>query len=251
MRSQVVEVVGPGGSGKSSLVRAITGPDQGEAMRVGVRGRLGATAIAWHAARTIPPLVGQLPRIQSRPLYRYTTMVQLRCYADVVGRLDGQREVLLLDQGPVYLMSIVQRALAQDGCADSRLFLGYWEGALEFWARTLRLVVVLDAPDEVLLERIRSRGTRHPLLERPHPAAVRHLAAGRSSRSRILEALRSYRPGLRVLEIDTATSGTEDIARLVRGRLGLPAAATDQEATSRRVRPTGKGPGADATDPSE
>jgi broad-specificity NMP kinase len=220
MRPIVMEITGASGSGKSSLARALAGTGGGVA-HVSLRGNVSAAQVTRGALRAAVPFASQLVRLPSRPWYRFGLMVQLQCYAELLRRLEGRRGIVVLDQGPVYLMSIIQRALT--GSNDRPRFLRYWSDTLDFWSRALHLVVVLDAPGDLLLDRIRQRGTPHPLLGKSPEKAARDLAQARRSQKRILDALCARRQGPEVLEIATGGLEVEEVARRILSRLATPA----------------------------
>jgi hypothetical protein len=211
----VVELAGPAGSGKSSLVRHLVGPGAAGYTQGALRGRIGRTGIARGALRVALPFAAQAARMPSRPLYRFRIMVQLECHLALLRRWRGVREVVVLDQGPVYLLSILQRALRGDG-RDSRAFVRYWEDTVSRWSRTIDLVVVLDAPDAVLHERVQRRGSPHPLLGRSLAQAAGPLAEGRQSRDSVLAALRACNPSLATVELHAGELPLEALAERVR-----------------------------------
>lgn len=60
--------------------------------------------------------------------------------------LVEESSVVLLDQGAVYMLSILQRALPSDSRDRSDgVFRKYWANALEAWSCRLSCVVVLEA----------------------------------------------------------------------------------------------------------
>jgi hypothetical protein len=206
--------VGPPGSGKSSLVRALLARKDRRYFAAALRGRVGWATVTRSAVWVALPFAAQFGRIPTRPWYRYRTMVQLGIHAAVLCGRRRAGEVAVLDQGPVYLLSILQRALRADG-SDHRRFLRFWEATLGYWSRALDLVVVLDAPDEVLFERVKSRGTPHPLLGLDPASGLRVLGAGRRSRELILEQLSARNPSLTVERLDTQGLCAEALAERV------------------------------------
>ena len=210
-----VELVGPSGSGKTSLGRALVALDGGTVASVNLHSSVGAARRAWNALRAAGPFVSQCARMPSRPCYRYITMIQLQSYHDMLRRWRSRCTVALLDQGPVYLLSILQRALRSDGGANARSFQRYWDAALDAWAHTLRMVVVLDGPNEVLRERILRRGTPHPFFNVPVAETAPFFARGRESQDRIVTALRKRNADLAVLKIQVGDLTPDEVARRV------------------------------------
>ncbi|HEX6924636.1 MAG TPA: hypothetical protein VF167_04375 [Longimicrobiaceae bacterium] len=201
----LVELVGPPGVGKSAVARALRqSGDEGDEVLSTTRPR---HAIGWGgllrcavtgAVRFAPQFV----RRPTRPGYRLSVLVQLLAHAELVRGWRGRGGIAVLDQGPVYLLSILQRALRHDG-RNSRLYLRYWNGTLQFWADALRMIVLLEATDDVLLTRMHERGTPHSYLAHGSEEARRALSADRRSREDILNALKERNPELRVLRFDS------------------------------------------------
>ncbi|HEU5209580.1 MAG TPA: hypothetical protein VFU06_09225 [Longimicrobiales bacterium] len=222
----VVEIVGPGGSGKSSLVGLLAGDDRA-VVHASLRNHLPLGDFVRSGARVFRPFLAQIPRIPSRRWYRLEVMVQLQAHAAVVARLAARgTHTIVLDQGPVYLLSILQRAHAAAGRRNALAFQRYWDESLAFWRRTLRLLVVLDAPDMVLYERIQTRATRHPLLHRELQSAMLKIQRGRESRARIIDALLAGRDAPALLGVDTSALSPVQVAEQVRSRLRSTAPVT-------------------------
>jgi hypothetical protein len=214
MKAPVVELVGPAGSGKSTLRARLIDRDDGEFCSVSLRESLRAIALITAVRATAVPFLTQARRMPTRPFYRFKLMVQLHAHGRNLRRLCAGHSAIVYDQGPVYLLSILQRALRADG-ADSYAFRRYWEATLEGWANALDLIVVLDAPDAELYERIQRRGSRHRLLKRSVGEAARSFERGRRSRAAVLAALATRNSGLRILQVPSAADSAEGIARAV------------------------------------
>jgi thymidylate kinase len=89
---------------------------------------------------------------------------------------------------------------------------------LRQWAGTLDLVIWLEAPDAVLLERIRVRPHPHAIREQPEREAYAFLARYRRAYDEILEALTGSGQ-LAILRFDTTGAPPDAIADAVLGAL--------------------------------
>lgn len=215
--TEIIEIVGPPGSGKSSLVRSLMEKDA-DAVRVRVREDLSRADVLASALRAIPPFLGQASRMNGRRWYRFLSMVQLEAHRTAVARMRMRTGTLLLDQGPVYLSAIVERARNATG-ADARAFSRFLERTAQFWSEVLTAVVLLDAADDVLLERIRRRGTAHSLIDRGASDAARSLARTRKSLGAAARSLSSREGGPMLIELDSSAMAAGDLADVVRQRL--------------------------------
>lgn len=222
MSTRVFEVVGPPGAGKSTVARALVERSRGRVVYLRLRDWRNLPAVVRSAIRVALPFLFHLPSLQRRRWNKFSELVQAHTYYEAVNsRIEPSRAGVLLDQGPVYLLSILQRTLASDPRANSRLFLRHWDALLTRWARRLDFVVLLDASDDALYERITSRGNRHPVVGTTRAEAARFLENARHSRDRIIAGLQAKNPGLEVLRIDTEQVPAERIVEQLLGRIGL------------------------------
>ena len=92
-------------------------------------------------------------------------MVYLKAWLDVLAKQasNGER-VTLLDHGPIYRLA----ALREFGpeITRSHTFERWWRSLLKQWTATLDIVICLDAPDLILLERIRARDSWHAVKDK-------------------------------------------------------------------------------------
>jgi hypothetical protein len=210
-----VELLGLPGSGKSALGRALLKQCGENATVVKLRDAVAPLVFARGALRAALPFASQCLRMRSRRWYRYSIMVHLEAHYDAIRLLRGRCELAVLDQGPVYLLSVLKRALREPRSGNAPSFLRYWDRSVDLWARTLQLVVLLDGPDEVLYERIQRRGTPHPLLNRPLQDARQYFERSRRTREGLLELIRSRADGLVVMRIPSDTMEPDETAARV------------------------------------
>jgi thymidylate kinase len=209
----LVEITGVAGSGKSTLVRRLC-DDLPDARR--------ATFIETRNPRHLAALIGAMPAaapILLRNLGPGPRMnwadVKLLAYATrwdrVLRRTPGYRSgVIALDQGPLYALV---RLRAQDRrVGRSAAFARWWERSLARWAPQLGVVVVLDADDALLLERINGRDQAHTTKGRPEEDARAFLARYRSLFEETLERLQRA-GGPTVLRFDTGAMTPDAIVK--------------------------------------
>jgi thymidylate kinase len=211
--TRVVEIVGPAGAGKSTLYQALDcHPDS---LRLenfpDVRKIADARFFILNGLELIPSLLG-LYRPGTRQLTRreFAWMAILNGWAALLHKeTRADNKVIILDQGPVYLMAELRifgpESLRQK--AAGRL----WQDFYDRWADTLDMVVWLDAPDEVLFDRIRIRQQEHIMKTEPAETAYEFLGRYRVEYESILSILTAKMAGLKVLRFDTTYQQSQDI----------------------------------------
>ena len=180
----MVELVGAAGTGKTSLAAAL--------------------AAGGHGLRTAPKpsrrryasrALSMLPALTDmhRPFRRVLFMeakraLYLAALRDVVndGR-HGPDRALVFDEGPVYMLA---RILVFGGAnVYTRGFRRWWRITTTQWAQLIDVVVHLDAPDDVLIERIRTRRQPHPVKDLPVEDVARFLGSYRRAYDRVIDDL--------------------------------------------------------------
>jgi hypothetical protein len=159
--ARTVEIVGPPGAGKSTLLAALAArrPD------LRVIGR-------WRRAEFLPDFllgsvailpIGAARCLALRPLGRrdLERLVRLRAARRIAARWRRQGEVVVMDQGPVYTLATL-RLGACAPAAGGRLA-ACWDRTARDWAGLIDRIIVLDADDAILIERICGREKPHAL----------------------------------------------------------------------------------------
>ena len=108
--------------------------------------------------------------------------------------------VFILDQGPVFQLAQLHGFGPEN--INSERFEEWWASVLDQWASTLDMVIWLDAPDAVLLERIHTRSKWHLVKNESEQEAREFLARYRASFEQMISALTAD-GGPRVLRFDT------------------------------------------------
>jgi len=200
--SELIEIAGPAGCGKTTLVDAL-------AARIQVH-----TGVAPCDRSCIPIWLRLLPRIPAGFLWnevRHGRSVRdtMRSMVYLEAWLRGNPEPgpALFDHGPFFRLA----TLRLFGPVESPGFERWWEAMRAAWSERLTLVVWLDAPNDVLLRRIRSRDRAHACKDMGDDEAAEWLDDYRNAFESALELLTGTRTA-DVVRYDTSALSADEIA---------------------------------------
>ena len=230
---QVIELIGPAGAGKTSLLRAIA--QQTPTVRTDVRlGRLRTLPVVAWTAIALTPASLELFFTDAGLLWSGVRHLwRLGAFPSELERARGSRHhTILLDEGPLFSLgrlSVFQRASEGSGWLARA-----WSAQVERWSGILTGVVLLDADNETLAQRIRYRPKDH-LIKTGSDREVfgfldRYRAAYRDIVTRLTASGR-----VQVLEFDTASRPFEQIATDIVTALDGWAARSEAATAQRRV----------------
>ena len=194
----VAELVGPTGVGKSALSEWL-------ARRPGVtRASVWNLPRGWwllNAVRSLPTLLSVGVRARPFPWEDMRYLIRLRTLRQLVERRRAEHvPLVVLDEGPVFALTWLRLFGHQRRRGDA---LASWPKQLvEQWAAVLDLVVFVNAPDAVLLERIRARAKPHRVKQRTDEEIGAFLAAYRGAYEDVIAALTAH-SGVQVVTLDS------------------------------------------------
>ena len=201
----IIELVGPAGAGKTTLARVLT--DKNHRIMVGpeleLRKIKNIPTFLTHAPYILPVLAR---RRRSRRLSwdEIKSMVYLRAWSQVLARqVATSGTTVLLDHGPAFKLATLH-AFGPESL-KSRNFASWWHNMYRIWASTLDFVVWLDAPDDVLVQRINKRDQRHPVKQKPKSEVYEFLARYRHSYKHTLDRLTAL-DGPTLIRFDSSRS---------------------------------------------
>ena len=211
----IVELVGPPGVGKSTIVESLLSRDRRFEPRPIPAQRSYLGRLGWNVLVVLGMALRH--RMMSR-LHGQTvrSLAYLRALPQMLAKRPGDR-VVVFDQGPIFL-------LTRPETFDERV--SAWRaGALETWNALLDVVVLLDAPDEILIDRVNARSKEHRIKDAAADAAGEFLAQSRAVYYDAMDAFEGEVRGPTILRLDTsrlsaAEAADEIVAAVERVRAG-------------------------------
>jgi len=211
----IVEVIGLAGSGKTTLSRALH--QQNEKMLLGdylnVRNVRYLPFLVKHGLLSLPTLLSQPWNGRWFTRREVAKIIYLTGWQHVLKLQSSHNNaVAISDQGPIYELATLHAF--GPGRLQSRHYERWWARMFNQWAHTIDLVIWLDAPEEILIERIRSRDKWHPV-KASHAQEMRdYLLRYQSAYEHVISELSAIRE-LQVLRFNTDCQALEEITSQV------------------------------------
>jgi broad-specificity NMP kinase len=203
-RPLLAELVGPPGAGKSTVFQALLARNEAIEARPSLRRKYLAGF-----SRDVLAALGTLLRQRAYLRGVSPEQVRMMAYLQALPRILERAEwssgrIIVFDQGPVYF-------LTRPSLMDGRL-VPWRERMLDTWASLLDVVVLLGAPDSLLIERLNERDKWHALKGSAGGTALDSLRKSRAVYENALSDLEERPLGPTVLRFDTGRSSTEEVA---------------------------------------
>ena len=198
----VVELVGPAAVGKSSLIRALTQSDEKFTVGVGPRRRRIGDVLN-HVSNVLLLLPILLRHYRND---RWFTWEEIKMLAYLKGwhhalrRQASNGSITLVENSAAFKLTRLHAYGPEKMRCQS--FDGWWASMLKQWGNTVGMVIWLDAPDEILIERVHARGRWHRIMGMSGKEANEFLARYRQSYERIIPAF-TANCGARLIRLDT------------------------------------------------
>lgn len=210
-KTQAFEIVGVAGAGKSTLTRALRfdyGCRVADSLHTKLPGHW--PYVAHGLPRVVPFFAASM---RDRPALSWDELK----FALYVGEWDRflraeyrhRPGAVVLDQGPMFALACL--LWGRKPVTRRAPFEAWLRRMVERWSRELDAIVVLDAPDAVLLERIDAREQRHDAKGVPSHEGLELLERHREAYGRVFQLVHSH-GSARVLRFDTATMPPARIA---------------------------------------
>lgn len=200
-RPVVIEVAGPAGAGKTTLAQALARHDNCARSGPSIHRR---RHMPWLARSTLGLLPSFFNLYRTRRLWLPLESKELICL-DTLHQLVVRESakgipLLILDQGPVYTLTYLWlrgHESIRNGC-----FTGWWKNSYTKWARTLQAIIWLDAPDDVLMHRIRTREKSHEVKDFSDQAIQKFMHGYRGAYEDVIATLTAHN-GPKLLRLNT------------------------------------------------
>jgi adenylate kinase family enzyme len=214
-RPRVIEIIGPAGAGKTTLCNVLS--QSGNGIRLSnfpdVRKAANAPFFISYGSRLIPTIIDhpfRCDRWLSRREFAWLTI--LNGWPNILQKeLKRNNDIILLDQGPVYLLTETSE-FGPEYLRKKKTANLFWEDLYSQWADVLDMVVWLDATDLDLVERIRSRDKGHVVKDRSIEAILEFLVGYRKAYERVISCLSANHPELKILRINSSQTSLHEIA---------------------------------------
>jgi deoxyadenosine/deoxycytidine kinase len=215
--SHKVEIVGPPGAGKTSLLSVLV-ESQPELEPIH----------EWRQLRFYPSFasnaIGLLPFflfqwMARQPLSRRDMERMIRLHASRTITENLEDEIVVLDQGPIYTLATLHLSASRP--TNSSSFENRWKQVAQRWAGLLDTVVFLEAPGDVLLQRILDRSKPHFLKSQTGVDKLEWLNVLSATLKRTVDIFQEH-SGLTVLRFDTSKEQLPDILARVQKELARP-----------------------------
>ncbi len=171
MTALLVEIVGAAGAGKTTLLSTLRASGQPIEAVFSFRQLVYAPYFTKAIIETLPFLVRQWVNGQSHSRKVMLWLIRLSATYQILQRQiqqPGQR-IIVLDQGPIYmLMRLVEYGATQ---GSNEALDRWWHQSLVAWAKLLDLVILLDADENVLVQRVFERSKDHFAKDKPEAEA--------------------------------------------------------------------------------
>lgn len=216
---RVVEILGPAGAGKTTLVRALSRRNSELKPDIGLTRMQKIPFFVRNAYSLLPTYLVHYRHSRWFNWRESRSMTYLEAGLHVLGQQGTKNgSVTLLDHGPIYRLAFLREFGPE--ITTSQTYRTWWASLHDQWIATLDMVIWLDAPDATLLERIRARDQRHTIKELSVQEACKVLARYRKSFERtIAESVADHQP--RLLRFDTGQTSAEQIADSVLATFGV------------------------------
>jgi shikimate kinase len=207
----IIEVVGPAGTGKTTLIQALS--QSNEKILIGanlaLRKKEHILIFAGYAPFLLPSLLRRDQHSRKFTWEEIKTLVYVKTWPRVLNQQMGNHgNIVLLDHGPIFRLASLL-GFGPNSLKDKR-YEKWWNEVIKQLSSTLDMVIWLDAPDTILAERINCRSQKHKIKGKSEIEASDFLAKYRISLMQILSKLIVYGEPT-ILEFDAGELSTDQI----------------------------------------
>ena len=210
-RSLLVEMVGPAAAGKTTLIWELHKQSDSICSEIPLTM---SGKVLFYTRNTLPWLAIYLQRYRHSRWFSTSeirSMVYLDAWFQALRRPQAQNEqFIILDHGPLFRLAFLREFGPE--ISKYQKYELWWNKMLEKWSGILDTIVWLDAPDEVLFERIQTRRQDHVVKGKTAEEVYRFLARYRKVFEEIITRI-AVDYHLTILQLDTTNDSPERLAR--------------------------------------
>jgi deoxyadenosine/deoxycytidine kinase len=215
---KIIEIIGPAGAGKSSL---------GQLLKISDKIKIISSAPNFWLINDIPFFVKNtflsLPssiRFLSMHddkrfnIKQFIWVVILNGWSNRLTRYAKKfSTIFILDEGPIYLMTFLY--VYGSNVFKNHVSNLWWKHIFRDYANTFDIVVWLDAPNSVLVSRIRDRDKPHGVKKKTDLDAFNYLDNLRQAYERMISGMTTEAPELLVMRFDTNQETLDEISKKI------------------------------------
>lgn len=219
-RLPIVELVGVAGSGKTTLLSELTQRNPQIQNGVPISPLQSLPIYARQTLSFLPLKLGGYRNSRWLTQRERRSMVYLEAWhRHLTVKPSIERAAVFIDHGPMFRLA----RLLEFGpeLTRSQAYERWWNEMLAKWIGTLTFAIWLDAPDSVLLDRIRTRRVWHEVKDQSTSEGYDFLLRYRETYERLLSQF-AANPNFTLLRFDTSQMSADRIADSVLAALNLP-----------------------------
>lgn len=213
-----IEIVGVAGSGKTTLTKTlVTGNSKFTKVVVPTTDKIRNLPFFIRGLGSILPVIFSYARKCDRQftLRELAWMLIIKNWSKRLLSFENKvSNNILLDQGPVFLLTSLYSF--GPSCRDARTAEEFWKPIFAEWASVLDMIIILDASNDCLFQRIFNRPKSHLFLEKNRVVVFDFLDRWRAGYNAVLHQLSMQSSAPRILKIDTERVPIDRICRLVK-----------------------------------
>ena len=217
----IIELVGLAGSGKTTLAKTLSHKKEQIHLSEDIKLRKvhHQKIFIEHVPSLLPFLYSEFRNNRRYSWDEIKSIVYLEGWAsEIEQQIPNKNTIIILDHGPVFKLAKLDAFSLEKSKSEP---ISTWsQKIIKLWADTLDIVIWLDAPDEILLERINQRNQKHAVRGTSKQESLDFLDRYRNSYQEILSQLISY-GGTALFKFDANQLSAEHIADNIFDTLNL------------------------------
>lgn len=215
-RPYLVEVVGLAGVGKTTLTTALQQQSQPFASNITLARTTLVRYALLHTNTFLPLYLRAWPRCRWFTQAELRALIYLSAWPIALAHQVNPALTQLMDLGPIYRLAYLQEFGSP--LTKSARFIQWHTAQIEQWRQLLDMVIMLDAPDAVLQQRINQRRKEHVVKAASVAQSAEFFHRYRAAYQNILARVTTAAVGERrprILQIDTSQSSVDTMVAQV------------------------------------